>query len=145
MDEKMQKRSWVIAAFIAFFLATTAQVFYRAGTWPFDWLKSLPTFLGDVTALIFWLGAGPLLLSFPFLVPTRSSLFAAKTAAILACLSAVINPIANSLHDLERFGSALDFKTMIINSLTMLGAALPIFLFVVFIPQIIISVLKRRN
>lgn len=145
MDKKIYTSSWAIAALVIFFLATTAQIVYGSATWPFDWLKFFPTFLGDVIALIFWLGAGPLVLSFAFLVPTRSSLFAAKIATFLACLSAVVNPIANSVFNLEHFGSTLQLKTLIINSLTMLGAAVPIFLFIVFVPQVIIKFLKRGN
>lgn len=143
MNEKMHTLFWAIAAFVIFALATTAQIVYGPKTWPFDWLKFVPTLLGDVTAMVFWLGAGPLVLSFAFLVPIRPSFFAAKIATVLACLIAVINPIANLVINLERFGSMLQSKTFIINGLTMLGAAIPIFFFVVFVPQIIIKLLKK--
>ena len=145
IDKKVRDRYWGAAAFFIFVLATTVQVVYRSAIWPFDLLKFLPTFLGDVTALIFWLGAGPLALSFVFLAPTRLSLFAAKVAAVLACLSAFVNPIANNIFNLQRFGSTLPMKVLIGNGLTILGAAVLIYFFIVFIPQIIVTLLKRKN
>ena len=145
MDGKTYRQLWAFAALIVFSLATYAQIIYGTKTWPSHWLLVLPTFLGDMIALTFWLDAGPLLLSFALLIPSNSTAFAAKVAMSLACLSAVINPIANSANNLELAGSALDLKTLIINSLTMLGVAIPIFFFIVLIPQISIKLLKRGN
>jgi len=144
MYEKIYKPFWAIVAFVVFAFATRAQVLHRTDLWPFDALMLLPTFLGDVVALTLFLGAGPLVLSFAFLVPTRSSLFAGKIAAALACLSAVINPISNSAFNLRHSGNLLDLSTLLANGLTLLGAAVPIFFFIVFVPQIIIKLLKRR-
>ena len=145
IDKKVRDRYWGAVAFFIFFLTTTVQVVYQSAIWPFDLLKFLPTFLGDVIALIFWLGAGPLALSFVFLAPTRLSPFAAKVAAVLACFSAVANPIANNIFNLQRFGDSLPIKLLIGNGVTILGAAVLIYIFIVFIPQIIVTLLKREN
>lgn len=143
MDGKTYRQLWAFAALIIFSLVTYAQIIYDTKTWPFEWPLVLPTSLGDMIALIFRLGAGPLLLSFPLLIPSGSTAFSAKVAMSLACLSAFINPIANSARNLELADSALDLKILIINDLIMLGVAIPIFVFIVLIPQISIKRLKR--
>lgn len=136
---------WGVAAIVVFLVSTALQISYRLNSWRPIILNDLPGLVGDIIAMTIWIGAGPLAISFLFLIPIKPISIAAKRASLLALLSSVINSVCNYIYNITQLGQVLEYRTVLLNVIALVGASVPIFLILVAFPQILIYSFNRRN
>lgn len=143
--EKTRNLVWIVLAIISFLVVLTFQTIYRSNAWPFDYLKVLPSTVGDVVAMVFWIGAGPLFISFIFLIPIASIRTTVKLAIYLTLFISFFNPISNYYFNLIKSGESLQYKILMLNVISLVVLSIPLFLVIVIIPKVVFHFLNRKN
>ena len=143
--ERTKSLVWIVLAITSFLVTLTFQTIYRSNAWPFDYLKALPPALGDIVAMIFWIGAGPLFIAFLFLIPIASIRTTVRLAMHLTTFICFFNPISNYYFNLVKSGEGLQYKTLILNFISLAVLSIPLFLVTVIFPKIIFHFLSRKN
>ena len=139
--EKIRGSAWIVMAIATFLFTLIYQTIYRSNAWPFDYLKILPTFLGDIIAMIFWIGAGPLVIAFLFLIPITSIRTTIKLGIYLTFSICLFNPMSTYYFNLIQSGQNLQYKTLLLN---MISLIIPLFFVIVILPKVVFNFLRRK-
>jgi hypothetical protein len=131
-----QTGSFVAA--IIFAVALVFQTMFRIKAWPIDYLGVIPGFIGDMLALVFWIGAAPLAISFLFLIAVKPIKVAAICAAGFTLVICLMNPLSNFAFAIQNSGQGLQIKTIALNVLSLLAFSIVLFVTLVVIPKLVI-------
>ena len=117
---------------------------FRAEAWPYSLFHALPEPLGSVVTAIFWIGAGPLAVAFLFLIPVYPKFLAFRVAVYMSIIISIFAPLSNYIFNMFSVGVLLDFKTIALNVMSLIGVSILIYLILLLLPSCIIFLISKK-
>lgn len=108
------------------------------------WINSyLPEIIGDVVAMMTWIGAEPLALSLVLVACIRSIRWALAAIALFVLSALLLEPFKNHLEAFEHGGNGLDAKSALLSQLALLMIGIAVFAGVVLLPRMLIAPARK--
>lgn len=101
--------------------------------------------VGDLVALLLWLGLCPSAFAFPLLLAVRDLKFSSFIAGAVTLVTYIAEPLRNPQRGIGATGAGLDIQTALMNAGVIFVGSIVLFLALVALPKTVVHLINRKK